>query len=488
MYDVVVIGAGIVGSFISWKLSRYEIKIAVVDKENDISNGTSMANSAIIHSGYDPEPNTLKAKLNVRGNDLYEEICINHNIPFERIGSLTVATSKDEMKILEELYNRGIENNVNVELIDKDKLHTIEPNLQHSAIKALFAPSCGIIYPWECALKLMEEACQNDVDLFLNNEVLDISINNDSFIVKTNENEILAKVIINASGTHAEEIYKMVNKNPEFHILPRRGQYYVLDKAVNGLVNHVIFPVPNKKSKGVLIIPTVHKNVMIGPTANDTFDLDDTDTSYDDFKYIRENASKLIADIPFNKVIRSFSGLRARADSEDFIIEESNVVSNFYNVAGIDSPGLASAPAIAEYLVDILLKKYHWGMKKEYLKSIPHDIKLHNLSQSERNELINKKPSYGNIVCRCENISEGEVVDAIHSIIPATSVKAIKKRCRPGMGRCQGGFCEPKIINILARELKVNILEVNYDNEKSKILLEETKDNNSLGGVDDGEL
>ncbi|MFY9213404.1 MAG: NAD(P)/FAD-dependent oxidoreductase [Tissierellaceae bacterium] len=476
MYDITIIGAGIIGSFIARELSKYDLKVVVLDKENDIANGTTKANSAIAHAGFDAKPGTLKAKFNVEGNKMFDYICEELEVPFERVGSLVVAFSEEEMDTIKELYERGLANNVpELKILDRDELLEKEPNLSKEAVGALYAPTAGIMSPWELSVALMENAMDNGVELLLNSEVIKIDKLENGFKVHTKDKEIDTKYVVNCAGVYADKIHNMV-ASPSFTITPRRGQYFLLDKKAGDFVNSVIFQCPTKISKGVIVLPTVHGNLLVGPDAENIDDKSNVETTEDRLKFVKTAAMKTSDKIPFWQVITSFAGLRASSDIGDFIIEEVEEAKGFIDVAGIESPGLSASPAIGKHVAELL--KEIDGNFKEKEDFNPRRRKMINfmeLSQEEKAELIKKDPRYGRIICRCENVTEGEIVDAIHRNAGARTVDGVKRRVRAGMGRCQGGFCQPRVIEILARELNKDFTEIVKDGPNSNIAIGETK-------------
>lgn len=480
MYDVAIIGAGVSGALIARELSRFNLKTVILEKDNDISNGTTKANSAIIHSGYDAAFGTNKGKFNALGNPMFDKICEELDVPFKRIGSLVVAFSDEEMETIKELYDNGKRLEIpNIEIIDGEKVREMEPNLSEEIVGALYAPTAGIVNPWELAIASIENAMDNGTELKLNAEVTDISKVDSGYEISTADGFIKAKYIINCAGVYADKVHNMV-ASPTFEITPRRGQYYLLDKTAGNLINSVIFQCPTKMGKGVLLTPTVHGNVLVGPDSEDIDSKENVETTADRMSYIRTSATKACKNIPFNQVITSFAGLRAEPTGGDFIIEESKEAKGFINVAGIKSPGLSASPAIAEYVVEMLKGIAGELNKKADFNPIRREvIRFEELSDEEKAEIIKKDPRYGRIICRCENITEGEIVDIIHRKAGATTVDGVKRRIRPGMGRCQGGFCGPRVMEIIARELGVNISEVVKSEKDSKIITSETKDNSA---------
>ncbi|MCK5780542.1 MAG: NAD(P)/FAD-dependent oxidoreductase [Psychrilyobacter sp.] len=476
MQDVLIVGAGVIGGSIARELSKYNLDIVVIDKENDVANGTTKANSAIVHAGYDAVEGTLMAKYNALGNAMFDELSKELDFPFIRTGSIVVASSEEERAHIEDLLNRGIENNIpGVKIVEQEELRRIEPKIGKEAVAALLAPTAGIVGPWEMTIALLENAVDNGVKLDLNTEVLDIEKIEGGYKVVTNKRDYKVKCVINASGVYADKVHQMVAEKT-FSIIPRRGQYFVLDKTQGELVNHVIFQCPTKLGKGVLVTPTVHGNVLAGPDAEDLSDREDLGTTTERLDFVREHSLKSIPELNFREGIRNFAGLRAQPSTNDFIVGEVEGAKGFINVAGIKSPGLSSAPAIALDVVEIAKEILgNVELNKEFKANRKHHYEFITETAEKKAELIAEDSRYGNMICRCENITEGEIVDAIHRNVGGTTVDGIKKRCRPGMGRCQGGFCGPKIQEILARELGKSLEEIVLDRENSYILTGETK-------------
>ncbi|WP_053955371.1 NAD(P)/FAD-dependent oxidoreductase [Inediibacterium massiliense] len=475
MYDVAVIGAGITGTFVARELSRYDLKIVLIERDMDVANETTKANSALVHAGYDAKPNTLKAKLNAMGNPLFDQVCKELDVPFKRIGSLVIAFDEEDIESIKELYERGIQNKIpHLKLLSKEEVLNMEPNINQDIKGALYAPTAGIVSPWELAVALAENAMDNGVELKLNSEVTDINKIDDGYEIFIGEEILKTKYVINCTGVHADQINEMVGPKT-FEIHPRRGQYNILDKSAGDFINHTIFQAPNKLGKGVVVAPTVHGNLLVGPDAEDLDDRENKSTTNERISFVRETARKTSKNIPFHETITSFSGLRAVPSTGDFIIEESKDSKGFINVAGIESPGLSASPAIANYVVEILKGSTTLKENKDFNPIRKPFIRFMELSDEEKEEIIKKDPRYGKIICRCENITEGEIVDVIHRNAGATTVDGIKRRARPGMGRCQGGFCGPRVMEILARELNIQITDVMKDSKKSYILTGPTK-------------
>ena len=482
-YDILIIGAGIVGSSIAFELSKYDLKVAVVEKENDVSLGTTKANSGIVHAGYDPRPGTIMARLNVLGNKMYEELAPKLNVHYKKIGSLVIGRNDKDKALIEELYRRGIENGVpELSIIDKDEIKKIEPNLNEDITVALLAKSAAVVSPWEMCLALMENAVRNGVELHLNSEVKDIKKENDCFIIKTDKNTFESQYVINAAGLYSDKINSLVTGRDDFSIVPIKGEYYLLDKGQGKTVNHVIFQTPNELGKGVLVSRTVHGNLIVGPNAS--FDLkskDDVSVTQEALDYIRKASALSCSNINFRDNIRNFSGVRATISKfDDFIIGESDSVKGFINFAGIKSPGLTCGPAFGIEAREILEKSGLVFTKKDDFILVPLPKFFNEMSKEEIDMKIKENPLYGRIICRCETVSEGQIVDALHRPIVVPSIDAIKRRTNAGMGRCQGGFCGPKVLEIIKRELNLEPTEIMQDKEGSNIVLNYTK-----GGVKD---
>ena len=474
-YDVAVVGAGVIGSLIARELSRYNIKIALVEKHNDMAMGTSKANSAIVHAGFDAKPGTLKAMLNVEGTAIMPELCKTLGVPFKPVGSLVVAFSDEEVETLHELLERGNANGVpGLEIYDAAKLREEEPTISSEAKAALWAPSAGIVCPYELTIAAAENAVVNGAEFIRNFEVKKIDFNGSEFTVSDGEKEFTAKYIINAAGVYCDEIAALIG-DTSIHTVPRKGEYMLCDKSVGSLAKHTIFQCPSKMGKGILVTPTVDGNLLLGPSALDIEDKEDVATTAGTLAEILEIAKKSVPCLTTREVITSFAGLRAHCDKDDFIIEPSEKNAQFINVAGIESPGLSSAPAIALYVKDIILKAEAYEEKGDFNPVREEPVRFRHMTNEERKALIEKNPAYGQIICRCETITEGEILDAIHAPAGARDVDGVKRRTRAGMGRCQGGFCGSKVVELLARELGVEINEITKFGGNSKILYERTK-------------
>ncbi len=473
MFDVAIIGCGVIGAATAYTLARYQLKVLVLEAENDVADGTTKANSAIIHAGYDPEPGTRMARLDVLGNRLAGEICERLDVPFERNGSLVLAFSEEEIPHLKKLYSNGVANGVpGIRLLDAAQVRELEPNLSDRVVAALYAPSAGVISPWEYALAMAQVAVRNGVRLERGSRVTAIrKLEGEGYELHTGTGDYQARRVINAAGLHSEEIHNMVAP-PSFHIQPTRGQYYLLDKSEGSRVNCVIFQCPTKLGKGILVSPTVHGNLIVGPDA-ELVDGDDTSTTAAALEQVAELGRKSVPSVDLRASIRNFAGVRANSDRGDFVIEEA--APGFIDLAGIKSPGLSSAPAIALEAVELLK-----GTGLE-LREDPDFVdgrrrpRFKELSEAEKRALIAKDPAYGRVICRCETVTEGEILEAVRAPIPPVSVDGVKRRCSAGMGRCQGGFCGPRVLEILSRELHRDPTEILKDKAGTVILTGQTK-------------
>lgn len=467
MADIVIIGCGVIGAATAFYLSRYDLDIVVVEKENDVAMGTSRANSAIIHAGYDPEPGTLAAKLNVEGSRLAEHLAPELSVPYIRNGSLVLAFDGEDEKTLQRLKNNADKNGVEgARIISKEELREKEPNVSPDAVSALYAPTGAIINPWEYTLAFIEVAVKNGVKLERRTEVFGIEKDTDGYLVKTNNGEIKTKYIINCAGTHADEIHAFVAP-ATFKMTPAKGEYYLLDKSAGDTVSHTVFQCPKAEGKGVLVTPTVHGNLLVGPDALPS-GKDDTSTVAEGLLSVKERAKKSVPSVDFRSSIRNFAGVRANTDKNDFIIDFA--AENFLDIAGIRSPGLSAAPAVALYAIKKLRKNGLVLYEKEKFASTRRVFRFSELSAEEKNEKIKEDPLYGKIVCRCEKITEGEIRDCFCSKVPPVSVDGVKRRVNAGMGRCQGGFCSPRVVAIIAEELGIKTEDVVKDRDGSYIL------------------
>lgn len=477
MYDVAIIGAGVTGSAIARELSKYHARICVIDREEDVCCGTSKANSAIIHAGFDAEPGSLKAKLNVRGNAMMDALAGELDIPFSRNGSLVVCTASQSRADLEALMEKGRKNGVpDLRILERDELLTLEPNISDDVVCALFAPTGGIVCPFHMTMAFAENACTNGVSFFLNTKVNHIEKAEDGYRIDTMHTDsakaetFAAKVIVNAAGVYADVLNNMVSAH-KLHITARKGEYCLLDKDAGTHVSHTIFQLPSKMGKGVLVTPTIHGNLLIGPTAVDVENKDAVNTTQAGLDTLGRTASLSVKNIPLRQVITSFAGLRAHEEGGDFVIGEAADAPGFINAAGIESPGLSSAPAIGEMVAQLAAELLGLSANPDFIPHRKGILRPETLSMEERNRLIAEHPEYGNIICRCEMITEGEIMDAIHRPLGARSLDGVKRRTRAGMGRCQSGFCSPRTMEILEREVPMQVFDITKNGVGSNLVV-----------------
>ena len=459
-YDVVVIGGGVIGCAVARELSRFQLKTCVLERDEDVCSGTSKANSAIVHGGFDAEPGSLKARFNVEGNRMMGQLAEELDFDFKRNGSLVLCFAEEDRPALQKLYDKGIANGVEgMSIISGDEVRSLEPNVEDTVVAALQVPSGGIVCPFGLTIALAENACENGVEFRFFTEVQNIGKTEDGYVLETSKGQITAKYVVNAAGVYADKFHNMVSEK-KIHITARKGDYCLLDKGAGGIVTRTIFQLPTKMGKGVLVTPTVHGNLLTGPTATDVEDKEKTATTAEDLDSLMGRASLSVKDIPFRQVITSFAGLRAHEDGDDFIIGEAEDAEGFFDAAGIESPGLSSAPAIGVYLAELIAEKAGAGKKADWNGKRKGIVRPELLSKEEQAELIRQNPSYGTIICRCEGVSEGEIVDAITRTLGAKSLDGVKRRVRQGMGRCQAGFCTPRTMEILSRELGIPMEEI----------------------------
>ena len=453
-YDVLIIGAGVTGCAIARELSHTGLKIALSDACDDVAMGASRANSAIVHAGYDCVPGTLMAKLNVRGNEMFDDVCESLNVPLLRVGSFVIAFGEEDEKELNNLLERGRANGVpGLEIISGERAREMEPKLSDDVTAALWAPTAGITCPYELTIAMSENARANGADILLRKRAVAIDYANDEFTVKFEDGtSVSAKYVVNAAGVYADEVARLIGDD-SFTISPRKGEYMLLDKQAL-CVGTVIFQTPSKLGKGVLVSPTVDGNIFAGPTAQDKVEKNDTQTTPEGLAELKKFSLKSVPTLNLRQVITSFAGVRAQPSTGDFIIRPSDKNARFIHAAGICSPGLSSAPAIAEYVRGLIKEAGADTTERAdavYVRE--HAKPFRQMDADERAEAYKRNPLYGRIICRCETVTEAEIVDAIHR--GATTVDGVKRRTRAGMGRCQGGFCAPRVMEILSRELGV---------------------------------
>ena len=475
MFDIAIIGAGVIGGMIARTFSAYRLSICILEKSHDVATGASAANSGIVHAGFDAKEGSLKAKLNVRGSVLMPQVCSELGVKYRNNGSLVIGFGDEDRAVLEELYARGVKNGVKgLKILNAEELRRLEPNISRNATAALHAPTGGIVCPYELTIASIGNAMDNGAELLLDSEVTAIENRGDRFVLTAGGKTVEAKYIVNAAGVYSDAIAGMIGDN-SFTVHPRRGEYVLLDKECGAIVSHTIFRTPSKMGKGILVSPTVDGNLLTGPTSTDIDDKEDKSTTPEGLTRVMQKAQENVEGIFFGKTITSFCGLRAVGNTGDFII--NTPIPHFVNCAGIESPGLSSAPAIAEYVLELLRKD---GLKTEknpsYSPIRPAAHAFREASIEEKNAIIAKDPAFGRIVCRCETVTEGEILAAIRQNPKPSDLDGIKRRTRAQMGRCQGGFCSPTIVELLAKELGIPYEEVTKFGGKSYLNVGKTKE------------
>ncbi|EJT6165299.1 FAD-dependent oxidoreductase [Clostridium perfringens] len=468
MRDIIVIGAGVVGCSIARELSKYNLDVLVVEKNSDVSEGISKGNSGIVHAGYNEKIGTLKAKLNIEGNKIFDDLSRDLQFPFKRNGAFILAFKDEEMKTLESLKENGEKLGVEgLEILTREEALNIEPNLNKKIVGVLNVKTSGIVSPYEMTIALAENAAENGVEFKLNSKVTNIEKISEGYKVTLNNKELVSgKLIINASGLEGAFLNNLVSMSKR-EINPVKGEYCLFDKVAGAMINKTLFQVPNKLSKGVLVTPTAEGNLLVGPNAVEGKTLE---TSREGIDEILDKSKKSVEELPVARILNTFSGIRPKTKGGDFIIEEVEDAKNFINVIGIDSPGLTAAPAIGVYVVNMIKERLDLVEKKNFKKTREKIVRFAELSLEEKNKLIKEKPAYGHMVCKCEFVTEGEIVEAIHRPIKALTVDAIKRRTRASMGGCQGIGCTLPISKILSRELGIDISDINKNSEGSPVI------------------
>lgn len=470
MYDVTVIGGGVTGAAIAFYLSGYKVSCCVFEKENDVAAGTTKANSGIVHAGYDPLPGTLMARLNVRGSELTGEICREYGVPYKKTGSLVIAFDDADTAHIKMLFERGKQNGVKgLKILSAAETLVLEPRLSKTLVGALYAPSAAVVNPWRLCLAMSEAAAENGTDFFLSSPVTAIEKTEKGFIVSSGEKKVETRFVVNAAGLYAQYVASLASAC-DFTISPSKGQYYLLDKTQSGLVNTVVFQCPTEKGKGVLVSPTADGNIIVGPDAEKDNEPDDVSTTRGGLEFVAREAEKSVPGINYRDNIRSFAGERANSSESDFIIRESDV-KGFFNVAGIKSPGLTSAPAIGEYMLSLLGECGLKLEKKENIIVPKSEKRFSEMTPDEKKEACKRNPAYGNVVCRCNTITEAEIIDALNMKIKPRTLDAVKRRAGTGMGRCQGGFCGPRVHEIICAYYGVPAESVCLDRDNSYIVV-----------------
>ena len=473
MLDVLIIGAGVSGCAAARELSRCKADILVLDKEEDVCCGTSKANSAIVHAGYDATHGSLMAKLNVEGSRRMPALAKELDFAYDQCGSLVVCLSEQDRPNLVKLYENGVANGVEgLRIIERDELVKMEPNVSDNAVAALWAPTGGIVCPFGLTYAFAENAAKNGVKFQFDTTVTGFAPIEGGWRVETDKGSFETRLVVNAAGVHADELHNAVDAAHPMQIIARRGDYFLLDHAAAGHVHHTIFQLPGKYGKGVLVTPTVHGNLLVGPTAIDVDDKEATATTAAGLNEVREKSGLAVKDLPMRQTITSFAGLRAHEPRHDFFIGE--IASGFVDCAAIESPGLSSAPAIGRYLAGLAAEKLGAVEKDDFIAERRDIPRPREMDFAARQALIERDPAYATVVCRCEEITEGEIREAIRR--GARSLDGVKRRVRAGMGRCQAGFCNPRVMEILARELGVPQSEITKAGGKSKIIVGTNKD------------
>ncbi|MHA1884977.1 MAG: FAD-dependent oxidoreductase [Promethearchaeota archaeon] len=476
IYDVIIIGGGVTGCCIARTLAKYDLKVCLLEKEAEIASGTTKANSGVVHAGYASPRDYIKRHMAIKGNSLYTQAVKELNFPFKRIGSFVVALEDNQIKTLDEERKKGIEDGIKgLELIlDKKEIKKMEPNITDDVVGVLHAPSAGLVSPYELTFALADNAANNGVKFFRNQEVIKIKHQDYTFTIRTYKGEFQGKNLINAAGLYAAQISNMLGLD-YFNILPRKGEYVLFDRNAIQL-NKILFPMPTEVSKGILICPTLHGNTFAGPNAQNITDVEDVSTTIAGLKEILEGGRKLVPSLPLRSSIKNFAGLRAVPNTYDFIIDNTDVYG-FINVAGILSPGLTATFAIAEKVIEYLeLLGIELKEKEDYNPIRPKPERFNEFSREELDKKIKEDSAWGRIICRCETIPEKEIINAIRAPVGATTIDGVKFRCRPGMGRCTGGFCRPRVMEILSRELKIPFKQITKRGDDTHLLVGKTKD------------
>ena len=476
MYDVVIVGGGVVGCAVARELSRWKLKIALCEKNSDVADAASKANSAIVHAGHSAQPGSLMAKFNLKGNAIFERLCAEMHVPFQRNGALNIAFTEEDLQALQQLLEDGLRNGVQgLRIVSGEELREMEPHLNPEVLAALYAPSSGITSPYELTAALAENAALNGADFFLDCQVLKIEKRDAHWTIFSTGRKLDCRVVVNAAGCYSDIFNNQVSAT-KLRIIPRKGQYWIVDKSYAGTFTRTIFQVPGSKGKGILVTPTVDGTILLGPTAEDQEDREDTSTTISGLEEIKEVASRSWPGLPSHALISNFAGIRAHTREHDFVIGEVTDAPGFFNAAGIESPGLTAAPAIAQHLAEAIASKLQAERNADFNPTRNPLRNFRAMSFEEKTEAIARNPTYGRIICRCEQVTEAEIRSAIRRPVGARTVDAVKRRTRSGMGRCQAGFCLPRVVDILSQELGQSPARINKDGEQSKILLYDRAD------------
>ena len=475
-YDAVIIGAGVSGAAIARELAKYEARVCVLERCEDVCCGTSKANSAIVHAGYDARPGTLMARLDVEGSYMIPQLARDLDFLYRNNGSLVLCMHEEDLPLLQELYERGRRNGVSaLRMVTREEILAMEPHVREDVVAGMEAATGGIVCPFGMNIAFAENAAENGVEFRFDTTVTGFTHTREGWTVHTNQGDVEARTVINAAGVYADVLHNMVSTH-KLHITPRRGDYYLLDKTTGGYAHHTLFQLPGKYGKGVLVAPTVHGNTIVGPTAIDIDDRDGVNTTAEGLEQVMRKAANIVKDAPLRQVITSVAGLRAHEDGHEFVIGEAEGAPGFFDCAGIESPGLSSSPAIGRMVAEMVRDKLLLRRKASYKATRRGIVNPAELPFEERRALIEDNPAYGRIICRCEGISEGEILDAIHRPLGARSLDGVKRRVRAGMGRCQGGFCAPRVMEILAQELDLPMEEITKSGGGSRLIVGENKE------------
>ncbi|MBQ8161318.1 MAG: NAD(P)/FAD-dependent oxidoreductase [Clostridia bacterium] len=470
MTDLIIIGAGVVGCAVAREMSRYNLEIRVLERGHDVAEGASKANSGIVHAGYDAVPGTLKAKLNVEGAKMYPEMCRELGVPYRKNGALVLAFSEDDRGTLQKLLQQGIDNGVEeLRIIEKEELRSLEPNVSEDAVCALLVPTSGITSPYEMAFALADHAAVNGVAFEMNTKVEHMAWDGDHWVLETNRGRTEARMVINCAGFDSARLHDEISSR-KLHITHRRGQYYILDHPDVLPFDRTMFQCPTRMGKGILVAPTVHGNVLLGPTAEDLDDGLDTETTQEGLDAILKACRLTWPKVSVRTAVTNFSGIRAHEAGGDFVIGPVEGAGKAWEAAGLESPGLSAAPAVGKMLAEMVAASEHLEKKAEFRAPIPRPRPFNEMTREEQKAAIEKDPKMGVVICRCEVVTEAEIRAAIRRPVGATSVDGVKRRTRAGMGRCQGGFCSPRVVEILSEELGKPMTEIQKGSEGSWLL------------------
>ena len=483
--DILVIGGGVVGCAVARALSRRRADVTVLERGCDVAEGASKANSGIVHAGFDARTGTNKARFNVEGSRMYAKLCAELGVPYRQNGALVLAFSNEDRETVARLLAQGAANGVEgLRVVERDELKKMEPNVSDEALCALFAPTSAVVSPYELVYALADHAAKNGVSFAFDEEVKTIKRDGDLWRVVTSKGERSAKIVVNCAGVDSARLHNEAAGREDYHITNRRGQYWLLDHLKTPPFERTMFQCPTKMGKGVLVTPSVHYNTLIGPTAEDIDDPLDTATSAEGLALALEKSRRTWANVSTRGNITNFAGVRAHEDHGDFIIGAVDGAPGLYEAVGIESPGLSSAPAIAEYLAELISRTEHIEAKSIWLAPDKAPKPFNEMTDEERAEACERDEAYGRIVCRCETVTEAEIIRAIRRPVGARTIDGVKRRTRAGMGRCQGGFCSPRVAAILAEQLGVELTEITKDGGASRLLVSDIETALKVGATD----